>query len=443
MVGATAVRSSLTLLMFLGALAPAVASAQEVPAAPVMIAIDTSRSLSAATSAASMALVRQVEAALPPGTPVGFVTFDDEVRWLASSEELSGLRPRGRITVLHDGLVEGIRALSDGGVLVVLSDGQDEGSATTLDDVARLARERDVRVVAVGAGRIDERTLRRLGLLTNGTYAGAQERLDATALAAEVQRLRDEVEGARRAEAARRQPPPPPAPAAVPAPAVVPVRAWPDLGLLALALVAIVAAGLAGFWLARGRGRSRAPADELPETGTAPGLVAPGYGLPVAAAPRQSATPLVDEKLLDGLRAKPVAKPGQLLEISLDDTASFAALPRLDPFERTLVLTEETVLTVREHGHEARAFRLPTRQAVSVGRDSQRNTLAFQDPTLSSQHFRVVLDEEGAAYLIDLDSTNGVYLREERVSSARLRPGDRFRAGLLEFELQVRQQSST
>ncbi len=61
---------------------------------------------------------------------------------------------------------------------------------------------------------------------------------------------------------------------------------------------------------------------------------------------------------------------------------------------------------------------------------------------MSSQHFRVVLDE-GVAYLVDLGSTNGVYLREERVRSARLRPGDRFRAGLLEFELTVRQQSLT
>jgi len=46
------------------------------------------------------------------------------------------MTPAGRFTVLNDGLIEGVRALTDGGVLVLLSDGKDENSATTLEDAA-------------------------------------------------------------------------------------------------------------------------------------------------------------------------------------------------------------------------------------------------------------------------------------------------------------------
>ena len=101
-----------------------------------------------------------------------YLTTVDEVRWLTrpgapgAAEALDAMTPAGRFTVLNDGLIEGVRALADGGVLVLLSDGKDENSATTLEDAARLASERGVRLVTVAAGRADERTLRRLALLT-------------------------------------------------------------------------------------------------------------------------------------------------------------------------------------------------------------------------------------------------------------------------------------
>ena len=63
-------------------------------------------------------------------TPSGVLVFDDEVRWLArpgaprADAALDAMSPAGRYTVLNDGLIEGVRALGEGGVLVLLSDGR-------------------------------------------------------------------------------------------------------------------------------------------------------------------------------------------------------------------------------------------------------------------------------------------------------------------------------
>jgi pSer/pThr/pTyr-binding forkhead associated (FHA) protein len=99
------------------------------------------------------------------------------------------------------------------------------------------------------------------------------------------------------------------------------------------------------------------------------------------------------------------------------------------------------VLKVREPGQEARTFRVPPGRAVDVGRDAKRNTLSFHDPTMSVQHLRLVVDE-GEAFLLDLGSTNGVLHEGRRVESARLEPGDRFRAGMIDFELVLHRASA-
>jgi pSer/pThr/pTyr-binding forkhead associated (FHA) protein len=85
---------------------------------------------------------------------------------------------------------------------------------------------------------------------------------------------------------------------------------------------------------------------------------------------------------------------------------------------------------------------VPPGRAIDVGRDSKRNTLAFHDPTMSVQHLRLALDE-GEAFLLDLGSTNGVLHNGRRVHSTRIEPGDRFRAGMIEFELVLHRASAS
>ncbi len=404
----------------------------------VLIALDSSRSLTSEQSRAAAELARQLFLRLPAGAEPAALAFDDEVRWLLRpggaglQEALAALRPAGRYTVLHDGLIEGVRALGVGGVLVLVSDGRDENSATTLEDVARLASERGVRVVALGTGRVDERTLRRLALLTGGLYAGAVVAADPDALAAEIEALR------RVAVAARPAAPPPPTPIATAAPSAVPAPPPAADGSRLLLLVAalVAVAGIAiGFLLSRRR-PAPPPAASEPERGTEPGVPLP------AAPPSRPSHRLVDEIQAAQLRGRPQISPGGLIEVSLDDTAAFRRLPFSESIERTLVLTEEVVLGIREPGREPRFFRIPPDRAIDIGRDSKQNTLAFQDPTMSVQHLRLVL-EEGEVFLLDLGSTNGVVYEERRVDSARLRPGDRFRAGMIEFELHIHHASVT
>jgi hypothetical protein len=412
---------------------------------PVVVALDGSRSLTAVENAAVVAAAGDLLGRLPAGTPTGLLTFADEVRWLVrpgevgAAEALSVVERSGSYTVLHDGLVEAIRALPEGGIVVLVSDGRDENSATTLEDVARLAGERGVRVVALAAGRAEERLLRRLALLTGGTFAGRLGAADADALAREVGALLDQMGAERRGAETRPAPAPPPAPTPAAAVEAAPARQSTGYGPLLLGLAALVGAVAAaiGFLSARRSRRARAGAEPAaePDRGTAPGVVMPA---PAGAPP----LPEVDEIVVARLRNREAAYPGSLAMVSLDDTAAFQRLQIGEPFERTLVLDEEIVLTVREPGREVRSFRLPPDRAVDVGRDASRATLSFPDPTLSGRHFRLILDE-GWVYLLDLGSTNGVSVQERRVESARMRPGDRFRAGMLEFAIDVRHQGLT
>jgi hypothetical protein len=424
------------------ALAAAASAAQE---PSVLIALDSSRSLSAGQSRDASALARDLVARLATTTQPSVLSFDDSVHWLARPGEegaeaaLAAIRPSGRYTVLNDGLIEGVRSLANGGVLVVISDGKDENSATTLEDVARLASERGVRVVTLGAGRIDERTMKRLALLTGGRYAGAAADADPEALVAEIEALRSQV-AAEKAPPAATTPSAPSAPvaAATPAPPL-PAPATGGSRLLLLVGALVAAAGIVlGFLLARRRTAVEEPAaPEAPEAGTKPGVPAPE---PPPAHTREPEPTPVDEAQLARLRRRPPVPAGGLFEVALDDSSAFQRLPFSESIERTLVLTEEVVLTVREPGRAARSFRIPADRAIDIGRDSKLNTLAFQDPTLSVQHLRLAL-EEGEIFLVDLGSTNGVVFEERRVESARLHPGDRFRAGLIEFELHLHRAS--
>jgi hypothetical protein len=73
---------------------------------------------------------------------------------------------------------------------------------------------------------------------------------------------------------------------------------------------------------------------------------------------------------------------------------------------------------------------------IVLGR-GERAEIRLEDPFASSRHARVY--EQGNIVVIeDLDSTNGTYLNEELLQSARpLHPGDRVRIGDSEFSFEV------
>jgi FHA domain/von Willebrand factor type A domain len=413
--------------------------------APLVVAVDISRSLDASELAITSNKLAAFVTALPAETPAGLLVFADQPRWIAKPGVLTteivgalrGLRPEGRFTLLHDALFVASQELATGGVVVLVTDGRDENSASTLDDITRIFAERGIRIVALAAGPDPAtRSLRRLALLSNGSFAGHVRDLALPALLATSTQALAEVAtpgtpttslpGPAPAQPAE---PAEPAAATVAAPATQPsatsgaksgspIWFWP--AVLGLA----IAAGVITWLLLR---RRAVRAEECPRCGSE---LPPGAHGECAACQENG--------LLERLRHRPVAGPDFAIDAFLD-TAVVPQLNLEERLERTAVMVDQPALVVREPGEPPRSFGLPDDKAFSVGREPGRNTLAVPSVTLSAEHFRVVPDE-GKYCLLDLQSTNGTFLNGQRVRAARLEAGDVLRAGQVEFEFTVQQQ---
>jgi hypothetical protein len=435
---------------------PALAAAAVGPQpVPVVVAVDTSRSLSPAELDAAVERLGGALRALPADTPAGLLAFDDRPRWVrplgAAPAEVAAalgeLRPAGSFTVLHDALFAAARALPEGGVVVVATDGRDENSATTIDDIARRAEEQGVRILTLGAGaRQEERRLRRLALITDGAYLGAAEAVPAAEIARAVETAREGVSAGRAAAAAgpaaggaagargaageaearpaggggaaggsREADRAAGAGGAEPGPSLPALLVW----LLAAAVLAVLAVVLA---LAVVRGRRRR-AEAAAEAAAAEEEVA-------AAAAGRTAPPAIPRAFAESLAARETAPAGSAEEVTVD-TAVVGGDPD-STLEQTRVLAERAVLMISEPGNGVpRTFLLRADRAFAVGRDRGRNTLALPDPSLSAQHFKVVPDE-GRFFLLDLRSTNGTFVNGERAEIRELASGDVIHAGQLE-----------
>ncbi|MEM1183159.1 MAG: FHA domain-containing protein [Acidobacteriota bacterium] len=430
---------------------------------PVVVAVDTSRSLAPSALEETRSRLRAVLDGLDAQTPTALLTFDDEPRWLAGpgaspaevASALDDLTLQGNFTLLNDALFVATRELPDGGVVVLVTDGRDENSAVLVDDIARRCEAQNVRLVTLGTGAsVAEKALRRLALVSDGAYLGPLSTAEDAAVVGEVRSMQEAVAAAasspsRRAlasagsssgsaagtspdwtgaAASTAGPPgtPPSAAAASGAPAAAPGAArgpasapasatpfWQQWWLWA-ALAAI--AGLVAF-----ASRRRDPTEPI-----------------VADDDQHLAEQAADEAEAGMIRldlAKvPVAEPMEAPEVTVD-TAVFQQMTLDERLEHTRVLSNHGVLLMRRLGEAPRTFMLDDSKAFGVGRDQHKNTLGVPDPALSSQHFRVV--PQGDVYFfVDLESTNGSYINGRRTSAKRLRHGDRLRAGQVEFEFQ-------
>jgi hypothetical protein len=407
---------------------------------PVVLAVDTSLSLAGADLSAAVESLRAMVRQLPADTEVGAVEFGDDTRWLVrpnvlrdkAISSLEGLEPTGRITLLNDALFQTAKALPAGGVIVLATDGRDEGSATTPEDVARLCNINIVRIVTLGVGRrIDDRALRRLSLLTDGSFVGPQPFAQGTDLLIAVEAARRSV-----SERVARNAPPTPMPTRPP---VVPPRTEPASSgeslpvwvptVVAIALVFAVTAVL--LWRRQRREEKR---------------VCERCGLPLevwdtdcphcrAEAERNESEireKLDRERLAEAVAVTPPANEDFAPEL-------WAKRPLDEPVDKTSILGEQVVLVVKEHRKPPQVFRLVADEPFSVGRAAKVNTVAIADPTMSAQHFRIAF-KEGAYYVADLETTNGTLVNGERIHVHKLRAGDQIRAGEVDFEFRVQYQ---
>lgn len=73
-----------------------------------------------------------------------------------------------------------------------------------------------------------------------------------------------------------------------------------------------------------------------------------------------------------------------------------------------------------------------------VGRDDRMASLVINDPFISRTH-AAIIKENDEYYVQDLNSKNGTFLNDERLSSGQrssrpLKPGDRVRFNMVEFQ---------
>lgn len=434
---------------------------------PVVVAVDTSRSLNGSQLSEVVDRLRLALEDLDGATPTALLSFDDQPRWIVEpmaapgevQRALQELTPRGQFTLLNDALFVATRALEDGGVILLATDGRDENSATTVEDIARRCEAQGVRILSLGSGRsIEERSLRRLALLTGGEYLGPVVSTDASQIATAVQQAKVDLAQAPPSTAARSMSPTSrpqgssaqgsssqgsssqssPATEATeagvdassttsggqgaPRGAQDAGSAWytsPLWAALAVLLLALVA-----YFLGRRAAKPSHGADGAADAFEVPDLIQTDEPTPAR----------IDEAVEARLATFPVASMADAPEVTVD-TAVFYGSSLEDRLEKTRVLTDRGVLISRRADDSPRLYLLSFDKAFAVGRSREINTLAIPDPALSANHFRVVPDGQDY-YLLDMQSTNGSFLNGHAVRSKKLASGDVIRAGQVEFEFQ-------
>ena len=91
------------------------------------------------------------------------------------------------------------------------------------------------------------------------------------------------------------------------------------------------------------------------------------------------------------------------------------------------------VLNSVQSSSEPFTFRLPAGAIKTVGRASRADFIV--DVALVSRLHCRLTAAENAIEVVDLRSTNGTYVNEQRVDRAKLRSGDRLRVGRLELTI--------
>lgn len=183
-------RRARLLLLSLGSLAtlvvsggPAAVTAQapvDTGSLEVIMAIDTSGSMKPAIDAAKAAANRFV-ASMPAGVPIGLETFADDVtlRTLPTTDrdlitrEIAAIVTGGD-TALYDGVVSAAQHFTptmEHRVLVVLSDGKDEGSAATLVQAMTAVQGISVEAISLTTDDTDNASLSALGTVTSADDA--------------------------------------------------------------------------------------------------------------------------------------------------------------------------------------------------------------------------------------------------------------------------------
>jgi predicted component of type VI protein secretion system len=84
------------------------------------------------------------------------------------------------------------------------------------------------------------------------------------------------------------------------------------------------------------------------------------------------------------------------------------------------IMNHKFVLIETATGRDLLAWVLPLPAIVGRSPDAQ---IVIDDPSISRRHCQFIEDPDGALTIRDLDSMNGIYIDDQRVKKAVLRPG--------------------
>ena len=418
----------------------------------VSVSLDVSGSMKGAPlNAVRSGLVKFVSAA-GPRDKVAIQTIADQSRWDANwddsrdkvSSALNGLSTRGTLTRLWDGLLDAIGHFPQTPLsqrLIVISDGHDEGSVHSEDDVIAAAREHGIVVDAIGMTRSSPvylQNLQRLAAQTGGQFRHAGNVSDLDFLVGDgVDRLKSTpVVGFRldnlpadggvhhfqviwkhqgsesQAEVM----------ASIPQASVSLRRGWVAAAGIAAVVVVVL------LIVAASMGKSRKPIGAPTQSVPAPVDLTPPP-TPTPLPPRQHrGTPAPIRSPLEAEKVS--SATGEPAPTTRSKTEILARFP-------SPAAGRPAAWLFCEEGF-APGERFPVEHVEYwIGSIEGNHLHIANDPTVSAHHACLVFDHEVLG-IYDHHSTNGTSVNDELVSENRrlLRPGDRIRVGQSIFTVQ-------
>ena len=157
----------------------------------ILIAVDASLSMAGEPMDSVKAAIKQVISKVNDGDHVGILSFHDDVEVITNfsqdkkliEEKTKTIKAKGRRTEMHYGIVKGVEMLSQSSdlplkrVMIVLSDGKDEGAAYSDDDAIQKAKDAGIPIYSIGYHTKAEkkylRVLERISEKTGGMYNDA------------------------------------------------------------------------------------------------------------------------------------------------------------------------------------------------------------------------------------------------------------------------------
>lgn len=428
----------------------------------VLVSIDVSGSMKGAPLDAIRASLSKFVNSASPADKIAIQTIADEGRWDAAWDAsrdqdriaLANLAARGTRTRLWDALFEAIGtfpAAPEARRLTVISDGHDEGSAHTEQEVIAVAGSRGVVLDAVGMTRSNPfylQTLKELALKTGGQFSQAKSPEQLQQLVSSgIERLKltpvvsfhvEDLAGDGKAHRF--------------------TVIWKHDGIESRGQVTAVIPLLSGtaqrrFWLwgaaagaallvsillllARSRRMARQEnrqSSELakPSFPPQPSLASPGYAAPQPETPFQHP-----------LSPRPPLQPRQVPTSGETVSTRGSKTEFVTRFPHPAIGRPAAWLLCEEGFAAGRRFPLDQTEYWIGALESNHLRIA-DDPTVSANHACLVFDHDVLG-IYDHQSTNGTRVNGDLIDEKRrlLRPGDRIRIGRSTFLVQPLEQET-